>query len=932
MATSEDLHKPLPGRGSSRSTLPRGGSTLVPGSTLLARMRHGKGPTILIVSLTLVALLSAGLASTSSHLPGIPLASAASCTSSGVLPNRGGTTTVNVNSTWCASSRSTWLHAGGLVSVGSSSAYVSLTIKNVSVQVDGNFTVGSLADAFKAVNLIIDNATIAFIHPDTGITIDYVGSSSVVGDTVIVKSGAVPLSASTPTPGRCIACTVIQGNVSDFGTYPFGIHVLSGTGANRQSKVVVYGTRFVNLGNYWNYSRAALDLAIIDGSSYSVLAPGSKFEYLNFTGPFGQNATWAFGTIGNPVETAMGDAAPIQRSFFYGGYMGVNQGRFVWDNWFYGLCQYGYSYSSLAKPAVWQNNSFWYGNGTQHQGGGCKNINFFYPYTRARNNFIGSFLGGNVLDGAANNTIVNGLLAGTPGDTHNGNSGVGCADNGAGGWAVFTNVTLWGGAQSGDAIQNMYCNNHLNMSNDKYDSLWPAAQRGGLYIGLNPGFPQVVQGGSTLTRLIVNNASDFGNIKPGFSLSWTSPNVLSYITVNGTGYSHSRCIRIGPYANATTATYVTCRSYGYGVRIENTTGVTFIATMFTNMASPNVDWFLSGADGVTLVDQNIAVESQTMQSVQTTSVSWKWNNLKVDHDYRLYRNGTTPTAIAFSSDGSGMGTVALTNPNDDIYAYTLLDLGPSQGASPSPVNLIVSPRTVTVSASGSVHFSSVVSYSDGSESPASPTWSAENGTIQSDGTFLPWSSGNWTVCASFGNLTDCADVSVVPGLMVRLIPRPANVDATVGQSVVLGAQAFDAKGNPLASVSLTWGVTPSALGSIEQGTVFVARAVGSGSLHVSATSNGVTLTSSISVTVSSSSVFPGGLSLDNPLFTALLLAGIGGALIAVFFAIRRKARRDVPSGTTELPGEAFVYRCGSCDAEVSEVDTVCPNCGVRFRG
>ncbi len=893
------------------------------GSRFLARRRYLKRLAILLIVVSTVALLLFEFVPASFPIRGSPISAAASCTSSGVLPNPVGATTVNTDSTWCASSHSTWLHAGGVVSVGSASSSVSLTIKNVSVQIDDNVTIGNYGKSYRPVSLTVDNATIAFTHTDAGIRVDYVVSSMSTGDVVVIKSGSLPMGKGSGTPGACPACTLIQGNISNQYAYPIGLKVLSGTGSYKPSKIQVSGTRFSYLGNYWNYSVAALDFSISPGASYSVVAPGSFVKYVNFTGPFGQIAAPQFGKLGGPVAVRMGDTMPLQYAYFYGGYIGADRIRYLWDSWLYGLCQYMYSWSAQSRPALIQNTSFWYGNGSQHQGGGCKDIGFFDTYVVARNNFLGGGLDANAQDGDAGHNTIEGWVSGYPKPA--GSPGPRCATN-AGGYFTYNDNTVWGGQYSTDAIVILYCNNHINMTNDRFDTWTPMSSRGGLVVALNPSVPQIVQGGATLSNLVINNASG-QYVFPGFLLSMTSPNVLQNVQINGTGAA-GQCFTLGPYANSTTAVSIACRRYLYGVKIQNTTGVTFKSTVFSQVAT---DWSLSGVSGLALLDQAIDRVPQTMVSVQPTTVTWKWDTLNANHTYRLYRNGTTPAAFDFAADTNGTGSVVVANPSDGTYSYTLVDLSPPQGPTGTPVKLTVAPGVVTMSAVDSVRFSSAVSYTNGSQSSVSAVWSVDNGTMRSDGTFLPWSAGDWTVCAVFENLSDCANVTVVPGPMAHVSLQPASVDMQVGQSVGLGAEATDAKGNTVPLLSLTWTVVPTSLGTVQRGSVFVAQSVGSGSLVANASSGGLTLRSSIPVTVSSSAL-PVNSSLGDAFTLVLVFVGVGGTLIGVFYVIRRRGRQEGISGPEESAADALGYQCTQCNAEVSEADTACPNCGARFQG
>ena len=262
---------------------------------------------------------------------------------------------------------------------------------------------------------------------------------------------------------------------------------------------------------------------------------------------------------------------------------------------------------------------------------------------------------------------------------------------------------------------------------------------------------------------------------------------------------------------------------------------------------------------------------------------------------------------------------------------------------------ILSTRVVT-RADLSVRLAAVAYDTEGREVFVGLNWTASNGTVGGDGTYVPWSTGYWNVCASYGNLSDCTVVTVVPGRLAELAAYPRPIRLRVGDSAQLTFGAFDGRGNPIANLSTSWLVSPASLGSVSSRNVFEAADVGQGTISLTGTDHLATLQAVIDVTVETSSGGDGspGLAQQTVLsFLATLLVSVllGASILGTISSVSRMRRgppaaepveEDLPD---EGPGEATPegaepvrYECPICHTVVSALALACPTCGARFDG
>ncbi len=97
--------------------------------------------------------------------------------------------------------------------------------------------------------------------------------------------------------------------------------------------------------------------------------------------------------------------------------------------------------------------------------------------------------------------------------------------------------------------------------------------------------------------------------------------------------------------------------------------------------------------------------------------------------------------------------------------------------------------------------------------PINPTWQATGGTV-GGGLYMPALRGDWRVWANQSGVSGSAIVHVSPGALARIDVSPADVTITADDTQIYAATGYDAKGNAVAVVDPSWGVTDGSIGPV----------------------------------------------------------------------------------------------------------------------
>ncbi len=128
--------------------------------------------------------------------------------------------------------------------------------------------------------------------------------------------------------------------------------------------------------------------------------------------------------------------------------------------------------------------------------------------------------------------------------------------------------------------------------------------------------------------------------------------------------------------------------------------------------------------------------------------------------------------------------------------------------------LDVTPPTITITADETAQFSVRGFDAKGNEVPAAPLWTADAGGISSSGRYSPTIRGTWAVLAQEGLVVGSAQVTVVPGALVRIVVVPDLVTIRSDETATFSAVGMDRAGNEVVLGTVVWSTTN---GTIEGG-------------------------------------------------------------------------------------------------------------------
>ncbi|HVH69064.1 MAG TPA: Ig-like domain-containing protein [Gemmatimonadales bacterium] len=176
----------------------------------------------------------------------------------------------------------------------------------------------------------------------------------------------------------------------------------------------------------------------------------------------------------------------------------------------------------------------------------------------------------------------------------------------------------------------------------------------------------------------------------------------------------------------------------------------------------------------------------------------------------------------------------------------------------SVAQLVVSPKAATLQENQTQDFTAVALTAQGDSADATVTWSVTGGTIDTSssgkrhvGHYQNANCGSFQVVATShpGSKSDTASVTVLcpgPVAVASVSVTPASASVQAGASVQLTATPKDANGNPLSGRVITWSSSNTSVATVSSSGLV--RGVAAGSATITATSEGQSGSSSITVT------------------------------------------------------------------------------------
>ena len=138
---------------------------------------------------------------------------------------------------------------------------------------------------------------------------------------------------------------------------------------------------------------------------------------------------------------------------------------------------------------------------------------------------------------------------------------------------------------------------------------------------------------------------------------------------------------------------------------------------------------------------------------------------------------------------------------------------------------------------------------------ATVTWASGDGsvaTVDGNGNVTAAANGAATITATSGNASGTATVTVSQQpVRVDVSPSTASL-SSIGQTVQLAAEAFDANGHPVANISFAWTSSNESVATVDAAGLVTSR--GTGSADIAAAAGGVRASAEVMVSVEAAAV------------------------------------------------------------------------------
>ncbi len=219
---------------------------------------------------------------------------------------------------------------------------------------------------------------------------------------------------------------------------------------------------------------------------------------------------------------------------------------------------------------------------------------------------------------------------------------------------------------------------------------------------------------------------------------------------------------------------------------------------------------------------------------------------------------TIGTGFAFRTEQAGVTALANWSVTAVSGSHTVCNFALSGSQPPAPVaSVTLSPATATVNEGQSLQLTATLKDANGNVlTGRSITWSSSNtaaATVNSTGLVTGVVAGSATITATSEGQNGTAAITVVHLPVASVTVTPASASVSAGSSVQLTATPKDANGNALSGRTVTWQSGNTAAATVN-GSGLV-TGVAAGSATITATSEGQSGTSAITVTPPGTSQF-----------------------------------------------------------------------------
>ncbi|MDQ4079563.1 MAG: Ig-like domain-containing protein, partial [Gemmatimonadota bacterium] len=206
----------------------------------------------------------------------------------------------------------------------------------------------------------------------------------------------------------------------------------------------------------------------------------------------------------------------------------------------------------------------------------------------------------------------------------------------------------------------------------------------------------------------------------------------------------------------------------------------------------------------------------------------------------------------------GGATITASSEGTSGTASATVTAGPPPPPPPPVASVSVTPSAPSVVAGSTVQLTATLRDAGGNVLTGRPiTWTTSaNGVaiVSSSGLVTAVSPGSATITATSEGVSGTSSITVTAAPVATVTVAPSSAAVAVGSTVQLGATLRDANGNVLTGRTVTWSSNNTGVATVNGSGVV--SGVSQGSATITATSEGKSGTSSITVTVSSGATCP----------------------------------------------------------------------------
>jgi len=243
---------------------------------------------------------------------------------------------------------------------------------------------------------------------------------------------------------------------------------------------------------------------------------------------------------------------------------------------------------------------------------------------------------------------------------------------------------------------------------------------------------------------------------------------------------------------------------------------------------------------------NATVLDQRGREMTNVTVTWTSSNTTVGS---IDADGIF-TALA-------AGTTNVTASAGNISAEATVTVNDSE-VEPIATEIRITPPRATLAVNDTQRFMATIFDQDGQPMSVSEiNWTSSNetvGSIDTNGIFTALAAGTTNVTASAGNISASAGnisaeatitVNADEPVLARLVIQPSAVTLNVGDDLLFEVSGFDRSGNVVSDVAVTWASSDETVGTIDEFGTFIALAVGT--TNVTVTADNVSGTATVTV-------------------------------------------------------------------------------------